>query len=185
MLGVLLGELGELGINGGDAVLVVVREIGAGLLEILKGFLDMAVLDFREGLHFRAAGDGFDDVPQARVKREGGEKVGDFGEKHVEGLALGGVVGNRIEVLQAAPGLGEGFGCLFEGDEAALVGGGLSILSGNPLHGLLRLFQGVADGGLDGVRCEGGPADLEIWSEEVHREICLDMRRVAALASWG
>jgi len=49
-------------------------------------------------------------------------KVRDLRQHPVEGLALGGVVIDGIEVLQATPAAPEDFGGLFKGQEGAVIG---------------------------------------------------------------
>ena len=105
-------------------------------------------------------------MEKAWVEGEGGIEIGDVGEEFVDGLALGGVVRDGIEMLDAPPAAGEGFGGVLKGEEARCVGGLFRSLVGDGIDGFLRLGEGLADGGFDGIRGEGGPAGLEVGAEE-------------------
>ncbi len=92
MLGIFLCEEGELGVEGGDALLLVVRESGTGVFEILEGFLDVSPLDIAEGVDLLAVRKSVKNVEEAGIEGERGVEIGDLGEERVEGFALGGIV---------------------------------------------------------------------------------------------
>ncbi len=163
MLGVLLGEKGQLGIDSGDAGFTIVRKGGSGGFEILDGLADVAPLDVSQIFRGITPGHSVQDVEEAGVQREGRVEVGDLGEEFAERFALGGVVGDRVQVMEATPAVGEGFGGFLQCQEAAFVGGLGSRLGGNFFDCFLRLGEGVANGWFDGFRGESGPADMEVW----------------------
>ncbi len=63
VLGVLFGELGKLGLDGGDALFLIRRQVGAGLAEIGERFLDEALSNRIKFCGFRTLAEGLDYGP--------------------------------------------------------------------------------------------------------------------------
>ena len=161
VLGELLGDGGELGLDLGDAFLLVGGEVGAGVAEVGAGFLDVAGADGIEGFGVVGIGIGSQDFPESGVEGDRGGEGGDGGQHLVECLALFVGVADRVEVVEASPAAVEGVAGFIEGGEGVLVGLGAR---GDGADGG-EIGFGFGDGGVDvdfdPFRGEEGPADME------------------------
>ena len=166
VLGILLGDLGKLGLDGGDAFFLSGGQIGSRVAEVRQGFLDETPLDRGKRGNFRAAAHRLDHRPQAVVQGERRVEISNLRQHLAERLALGGRVAHRVEVIEASPAIVELLGGVFEGKESGFIGRRSGILRADRLDVLLRESKRVADVRLDGFGNERGPADLEIGSEE-------------------
>ena len=166
VLGILLGDLGKLGLDGGDAFLLPGGQIRSGVAEVRKGLLDEALLDCGKRGDFLTRTHRLDHRPQAVVQGERRVEISNLRQHLAERLALGGRVAHRVEVIEASPAIVELLGGVFEGKESGFIGRRSGILRADRLDVLLRESKRVADVRLDGFGNERGPADLEIGSEE-------------------
>ena len=171
MLGILLRDLGKLGLDRGDPRLFLRRQVRAGIPETFQRFLDEALLDRRKRADLGTATDGLDHLPQAVVQRQRGVKIRDLRKHPAERLALCGAVAHGVQVIQPAPAVVERLAGIFKGKEGGLETGGRGILRADHLDVFPCEFQRPADVRLDGFRHKGGPADVEIRGEEGMHEM--------------
>ena len=141
------------------------------LTEAFHGFVESAAADAGEGFGFVCFAVGEKEVPDVGVEGNFGEEGRDGWEHGVLGLAQGGVIAEGIEVVDQAPGFVEGASGFVEGEDDAFEGHAATVLGQKRVDRGGGLFESRRNIGLNGVRFESGPADMEIGSEERVRHV--------------
>jgi hypothetical protein len=137
MLGVLLRQLRELGLERCDALLFRWRQIRARLTEIGERLLDKASPHWIEFHHFGAFTIGLEHFPQPAIERNRRVKISHFRQHLVERLALSRIVAHRVEMIQTTPAAAQFFGRVFKRVKCRFIGQRRWILIANRLDRLL------------------------------------------------
>ena len=166
ILGVLLGETGELGLDFFEALFFVRREFRAMLTETFHGFIQRTAADTGEGFGLFGFAVSEEQIPNVGIQGDFGVKRGDGGEHRVMSLPQGWRVAEGIEVVDEAPGLAEAAGGFVEGQDDGFKGQTPAVLGEESVNGSGGIFKGGADVCLNVLGGEGGPADVKVRGEE-------------------
>ena len=168
---ILLGHGGQFGFDFLQALFFVRREVGSAGAEIGEGFLEVAFLDAGQGFGFRGVGVGFEQVPERLVHHELGVEGRDLRQHFIVGFAQGRGVADRIQMADLAPGFAEAGGAGFEGEEGVFKSHAAAVGAADRIHPGLGVGEGGGDVRNDGVRGQGGPADMQGGIEERGHEV--------------
>jgi len=140
---------------------LIVGQVGAGLLELLDGLVEVTSMNARERRGRRRAGEGFQPRPQSGVERNTREKSRHGRQQCVVRIAQRGRIGDGLEMRDLAPRMVEFLGRAFEGEKGVVVSDRGEVGRRDRIDGRLRAREGAFDGRSDQLRRVLRPADFK------------------------
>ena len=165
VLRVLLGGLGELGLDLFQAPLLLRRQLGPVVLERGDRLFQTALAHAGEVASFLGLAEGFDQVPQVLVERDLRTEGTDLWQHRIVSFAQFRGIVHPVEMLHHRPGFIQEAGGLVQTEHHGVKAHAAAILVDDGIQPLLGLSQREFDVGHDALRLERGPADVEVLGQ--------------------